>query len=345
MNGNPIASGSGSGIQSVLHSNGFYMLANRTSNKVYVYQIAGSGAATTATAVAGSPFATQGTQTVTVALTSNQKFLIAGNGTSRNLTVFSVDGTSGALTFKSIQPVNTLNSSGESSNGLGYLPPAPFVDYNVTVVTDSPHIVAAGSGTGNLVYTATVTNNGTQNATGLQLTNTQIRPSGVTFTSATPSAGTSFNAGTGIWVVGPLAAGASATLTLTDTVDSTAAAGTRAVVNDSIAVSASDQTAINLGDDSASQSSSITRTIDLNVTVGDAPHSVVAGSGIGNLTYTVTVINKGPVPATGVQVTNTQSRPTGVTLVSGTGSAGTSFNSGNGIWTIPSLAVGASARR
>jgi 6-phosphogluconolactonase (cycloisomerase 2 family) len=104
-----------------VHPNGnFFMLADRTNNRVGVYQIAGSGAATTLTAIAGSPFATGGTSSIALAFNRTGNFLFVGNGTSRNFTTFSVSNATGALSSQTVQPANTLGSAG-LINGIAYV--------------------------------------------------------------------------------------------------------------------------------------------------------------------------------------------------------------------------------
>ena len=60
-----------------------------------------------------------------------------------------------------------------------------------------------------------------------------------------------------------------------------------------------------------------------------------------NVTFTVTARDNGPGTATGVQVTDPL--PAGLALVSATPSAGTAYSSVTGVWTIGTLANGASA--
>jgi uncharacterized repeat protein (TIGR01451 family) len=71
----------------------------------------------------------------------------------------------------------------------------------------------------NVTFTITVTNNGPSDATGVQVTDPL--PGGVTFVSAAPSQGT-YTSGTGVWTVGAVASGASATLSLVATVTTAA---------------------------------------------------------------------------------------------------------------------------
>ena len=211
-------------------------------------------------------------------------------------------------------------------------------DLTVTVV-DNQHTVTAGSGAGNLTYIVTVTNNGPSDASGVMLSNAQVLPAGVTLNSVAASAGTSFSGGTGVWTVGTLPLGASATLTLTNTVMSSAANG--AAVSNTATVTAANEPLINTGDDTATRTTAIVRSVDLTVTVADAPHVVTAGSGIGNLLYTVTLRNLGPSDATGVQIINAQVLPASVMFVSTSANAGTAFDSLTGTWSVGSLAAGA----
>jgi hypothetical protein len=110
--GNPFPSGITGGVHGILHPSGFYMVAARETNKVGVFRIAGSGAGTTLTAVAGSPFASGGTLTDAVTLAAGGAFVVAANGITRNLTTFSVNTATGALSSVGTQPVNSLGASG-----------------------------------------------------------------------------------------------------------------------------------------------------------------------------------------------------------------------------------------
>jgi uncharacterized repeat protein (TIGR01451 family) len=69
-----------------------------------------------------------------------------------------------------------------------------------------------------VVYTITVNNSGPQATTGVEVTD--LLPSGLTFVSMSPSQG-SYDAGTGIWDVGQLIVGSTATLEITATVTGT----------------------------------------------------------------------------------------------------------------------------
>jgi hypothetical protein len=108
----------------LVHPNGFYIVAGNTGNNVGVYQIGGSGASTTLTAVMGSPFPTGGTTANALALNQAGTFLYVANRLSRNLTTFSFNTATGQLTSLGVQPSNTLGTTG-FLNGMGYLAAAP----------------------------------------------------------------------------------------------------------------------------------------------------------------------------------------------------------------------------
>ena len=88
---------------------------------------------------------------------------------------------------------------------------ATAADIGVTKTVSDP-TPAVGT---NVTFTVTATNHGPNDATGVQVTD-QV-PAGLTFVSASPSQGT-YTAGTGIWNIGALVNGASATLQLVVTV-------------------------------------------------------------------------------------------------------------------------------
>jgi large repetitive protein len=83
-----------------------------------------------------------------------------------------------------------------------------------------------------VTFTVTVTNDGPDQATGVEVLD--LLPAGLTFVGSTQTQGT-YNSGTGVWDVGTLASGASATLTLTATLSATSP------VTNTAEVSASDQ--------------------------------------------------------------------------------------------------------
>lgn len=161
------------------------------------------------------------------------------------------------------------------------------------VKTDSPDPVAVGQ---TLTYTLTVNNAGPDTATGVTVTD-NLSPL-VVFVSA--SAGCSHDgAATGGTVscdVADLTVGASAQITITVTAQTSGAA------DDFAAVSA-EQTDVDTGDNTTTERTTIgvppgtTPAADLVLMKSASPNPVAVG---GLLTYSLTVTNDGPDPATGV---------------------------------------------
>lgn len=181
-----------------------------------------------------------------------------------------------------------------------------------------------------VAFTLTVTNNGPD--AGSSIVISDPIPLGVTFASATPSQG-SYVSATGVWTVGSLANGASATLTMNVTVN-TGTAG-RTITNTGSVISA-DQDDPNAANNSASASFQV-HGADLGVTKSVDVPNPVTGQGV---VFTIIVTNYGPDPATNVRLLddlNFRLRYTSATATQG------SYNSLDDRWTVGSLAVGASA--
>jgi uncharacterized repeat protein (TIGR01451 family) len=162
--------------------------------------------------------------------------------------------------------------------------------------------------TQSFTFTVTATNNGPSTANGVIVTD--VLPANLGFVSAVPSQG-SYVTGTGLWTVGTLANGASATLTLTVT-----ALAPGAFTN---TATKTGQTEIdpNPANDSASASGGVGVVADLTIVKTHAPSSFVRGS---TGTFTLTVSNGGTGP-TNAPVTVTDVLPAGLTptAASGTG--------------------------
>jgi 6-phosphogluconolactonase len=134
VSGNPFASGLFSGFFGLLHPSGFYAVSDIGGFRVGVYRIAGSGAATTLTAVSGSPFTTGGSFPLPLALTADGAFLIAANGDSRNLSVFRFNPDTGGLTLAGVQATDTLGATGRIT-GMALAVRPPFIDDPLTALT------------------------------------------------------------------------------------------------------------------------------------------------------------------------------------------------------------------
>jgi uncharacterized repeat protein (TIGR01451 family) len=169
-----------------------------------------------------------------------------------------------------------------------------------------------------ITFTVTLTNNGPNPAT--NVTVNDALPAGLSFVSATPSQG-SYNAGTGVWTVGTVTTGASQTLQLQATVAS------GSPLTNTATIGHSDQSDPVPGNNSASATET-PQSADLALakTVSDSTPDV--GD---TITFTVTLTNNGPDPATNVSVQD--ALPAGLTFVSATPSQGT-YDAVTGTWTV-----------
>ena len=196
-------------------------------------------------------------------------------------------------------------------------------------MTAQPNPVIAGN---NLTYSISVTNLGPSTTTNVIVTH--MLPPNVTLVSASASQGTyAQQAGLITFGLGPMAVGAPATLsvivqpTLTGEIFSTATVS-------------SEQPDFYPANNSATVETQVNpASADLAVGIAASPSPVLIG---GTLTYTVSVTNNGPSPATFITVTNVL--PVSAPILSSTFSRGTPTFAGHVIfWRMPSLAQGASA--
>ena len=129
-----------------------------------------------------------------------------GNLTLNAGGIVSLDGavTNTATKTAEVQPDPVAANDSAASTVSGLL-----ADIAVTKTVNNPTPDFGG----NVIFTVTTTDNGPSNASGVQVTD--LLPAGLSFVSAAPSAGTTYTSGTGVWNIGALANGASATLAIT----------------------------------------------------------------------------------------------------------------------------------
>jgi uncharacterized repeat protein (TIGR01451 family)/fimbrial isopeptide formation D2 family protein len=176
-------------------------------------------------------------------------------------------------------------------------------------------------------YSLTVTNHGPDPVT--QLVVHDALPAGLTLVSSTPSQG-DYVPATGSWSIGNLSIGGSATMTIAARVTASGQ------IDNTLAFVSMLQTDEIGANNSATATIIVPLAADLAVTkVVDVSHPDVGG----NVTFTITATNNGPDDATGVAVAD--ALPAGLTFVSATPSAGTSYASDT--WTVGDLDDGASA--
>jgi uncharacterized repeat protein (TIGR01451 family) len=193
------------------------------------------------------------------------------------------------VTINPVPPLIITNIATIDPDGAG---PAPAVSVPVTnppvradlsvAITDNQATAVAGTP---VTYVVTVTNNGPDSIISFNLS--IPLPAAVLNPILTPSAG-SYNAGTGEWTGLNLASGASVTLTIAGTI-SPSATGTLTLPA-TVAPSPGVEDA-SMGNNTASDTDTLTYQADLAITKTDGKSSVAPGSAI---TYTITVTNNGP---------------------------------------------------
>ncbi|MFO0807784.1 MAG: SdrD B-like domain-containing protein [Gemmataceae bacterium] len=188
----------------------------------------------------------------------------------------------------------------------------------------------------NVNFTVTLRNDGPDGATNVAVRD--VLPAGLTFVSANASQG-SYSNGTGIWTIGNVANGGTATLQVVAT------AATLGVKVNGAEVSASDQYDIDStpgnasttedDDDTAAVTPRELADLSLTKTVDNGQPNV--GDSV---TFTVTLANAGPNTATGVIVTD--ALPAGLQFLSASASQG-GYNALTGLWSVGTVANGGSA--
>jgi uncharacterized repeat protein (TIGR01451 family) len=214
------------------------------------------------------------------------------------------------------------------------LPSAPLV----ITKTANPTTVVAGSTT-TVDYTITVKNNSTS-TTSDGVVVKDLLPSGLIFESSTvPSA---YNATSGVWTVGNLSAGSTASLSIyaetaqdaSSTITNTATVTASTTDSNS---SNSAQATISVTQPTSTPTS--TPSADISISKAVTPTSTTVGSTT-TVDYTITVTNNSSsTTSKGVVVSDVL--PSALTFVSSTPTEG-SYASSTGLWTIGDVNAGAS---
>ncbi len=187
-----------------------------------------------------------------------------------------------------------------------------------------------------VVFTIVVSNQGPNAATNVVVTD-QL-PDGITFKSGQTPQGSSYNAGTGVWDVGAIPAGAQRTLTIIGRVDSSVPQANMAQVSsvDQYDPDSTPGNGVELEDDQ--QTVTVTPpVIDVSLTKDIDVARPILGQAI---RYTVQVNNAGPDDATNLVVKD--ELPTGLVFSASSADSG-NYNRGAGEWLVGSLASGATA--
>jgi uncharacterized repeat protein (TIGR01451 family) len=184
-----------------------------------------------------------------------------------------------------------------------------------------------------ITYTVELRNDGPSDATGVEVTD-QI-PVGLEYVSHTASQG-AYTVATGLWSVGSVPAGGSATLSISARVRSFAR-----LVNVA-EVTSSDQPDVDSTPGNGDPTEDDYASVPLSPQISDLALTKVANAAQpsigGNVTFTVELTNKGPSVATGVQVTD--KLPAGLTYLSHTTIPGaTTYDPFSGIWNVGTIGV------
>lgn len=219
--------------------------------------------------------------------------------------------------------INATEFDLDTSNNTASATTTPIVlaDLSITKNVDNPNANIGST----VVFTITTTNGGSNTATNTLVTD--LLPIGYNFVSAVPSVGT-YNASTGIWSIGTLNNGATATLQVTATVN-----GFGNYINTAIVTAT--ETDPNLANNSAS--ATITPPTQADVSIRKVVNNTNPNLGA-TVVFTLTASNDGTNNATNTIVTDVL--PSGYTFVSAVAAVG-SFDPISGLWNIGTLTVGA----
>ncbi|MGI8785711.1 MAG: hypothetical protein ACR2L2_18920 [Acidobacteriota bacterium] len=257
-----------------------------------------SAAGAAVTCVNTGPIAPAASSTITLTVAVSA----AASGTLTN-----------TVTVSNSSDSNPANNTSSDQTGIG-----SGVDMSITK-SDSPDPAFVGA---DLTYTLTIRNNGPATATGVVVTDPL--PAGVTFVSATPvlPATCSFSNGTVTCSFGSISNGDSKQVQI---VVRPTAAGT---LTNTATVTRNENDPVASNNSSTATTTVNAANADLSVSQTGPPTCSITSNNCDGVTYSVTVTNNGPGPASAVVLTDTlpidpPSGATVVTLVSVTPSQGT----------------------
>lgn len=204
--------------------------------------------------------------------------------------------------------------------------PVKIVDLVTTKTVDK-----SNPNQGDIVqFTITVVNNGPSTATGVNLTDNL--PAGLAYVSHVATGGTNNTYSGGLWNIGNINIGSSATLLINARVTAAGTVSQTPIVNTITPAAGNESDPTTVGDDLTEQIIVTSSDLVTEKTVSKSNPS--EGE---TITYSIRVTNNGPSDATGVRLTDIL--PIGVTYVSN--NQGADYNYGSSIWTIGDLANGA----
>lgn len=241
-------------------------------------------------------------------------------------------GASGSLTNTAniIRPADVSDPNPANNPSTDVAPIGQGADLAVTKTVSHPNPAEGDT----ITYTISITNNGPSNATGVQVSDPL--PGGLTYVSSSATQG-SYNSGTGVWTVGGLNVGNSASLTITAQVNT----GTAGQTLTNTAVVSADQGDQTPGNNTAQAALTVRGTpvvptpgatptgpvieqIDPSINKSVFPANALPGE---TVTWTIEVSNPGTQPT--ASVTMTDPVPAMFTITSVTTTRGVITQSGN----------------
>jgi uncharacterized repeat protein (TIGR01451 family) len=178
----------------------------------------------------------------------------------------------------------------------------------------------------NVTLTLTAKNNGPNNATGVTVTD--LMPAGLTYVS--DNGGGAYVPATGVWTVGALNNGATASLQIVATLNTTGSVENLATIFSGAPVDTVPE------NNTSRLTVTGVRVADLALTMSVNTPNVLANNPV---TYTLTVKNNGDDPAYNIKVTENFPAFPALNPTSFTASAGT-YNPSTGVWNLASLGKG-----
>jgi uncharacterized repeat protein (TIGR01451 family) len=326
---NPVAAGGNITYTQVVTNNGPSAADNATlveavpANTVFVSIAAPAGWTCMAPAPGGTGNVVCTTLNMLGSTAANFSMVAKVNAGAANGTVI----TDTATVSSSVSDPVSSNNSATASTVVGTTAGAELTVTNAA----SPNPVVAGN---NITYTQVVTNTGSVAASGATFNETT--PTNTTLVSITPPAGWTCALFPPQCTNPGVAPGSSGTFTVIYTVNAGTASGT--VITDTATVNATNQA---FGPNSATATDVVATGVqaDLALATVGTPATVLPGN---NITYTQTVTNNGPAPASSVSFT--EAIPANTTFVSASAPAGwTCVITASVTCTDPSLAAGATA--
>jgi len=322
----PVAAGSNITYSQVVTDNGPSAADNATlvetvpANTTFVSMSAPAGWTCMTPTVGGTGNVVCTTLSMAGSTAANFSMVVKVNAATANGTVI----TDTSTVSSSVSDPNSANNTASASTVVGTTALAELTVTNAA----SPNPVTVGN---NLTFTQVVTNTGTVAATG-PATFSETTPLNTTLVSITPPAGWTCALFPSQCTNPSVAAGSSGTFTVVYTVTG----GTS--ITDTATVNAGNQA---FGANSATVTVTVATAVqaDLALSTAGTPAAVFAGN---DITYTQTITNNGPAPASAVSFT--EAIPANTTFVSASAPAGwTCVITASVTCSDPTLAAGASA--